>query len=76
LAEPTGEVILRRVRILKLKTCLLVVCGFMIAFAQSSQTDNAAKETIGRARAAYMKKDFALARKELELVSVRVQSIP
>jgi hypothetical protein len=67
---------LRRVTILKLKTCLLVVCGFMIAFAQSSQTDNAAKETIGRARAAYMKKDFALARKELELVSVRVQSIP
>ena len=57
---------LRRVRILKLKTCLLVVCGFMIAFGQSSQTDNASKEAIGRARAAYLKKDFALARKELE----------
>jgi hypothetical protein len=52
---------LRRVPILKLKTCLLVVCGFMIAFGQSSQTDNAAKETIGRARTAYLKKDFALA---------------
>jgi Tfp pilus assembly protein PilF len=57
---------LHRVVAHTLKTCLIVFCGFMIAFAQSTQPDSAAKEAIGRAQAAYRKKDFALAKRELE----------
>jgi tetratricopeptide (TPR) repeat protein len=55
-----------RVAACALKICLIVFCGFVIAFGQSSQPDNAAKEAIARAQAAYLKKDFALAKRELE----------
>ncbi len=55
-----------RVAACALKICLVVFCGFVIAFGQSSQPDNAAKEAIGKAQAAYLKKDFALAKRELE----------
>lgn len=55
-----------RVASCALKICLTVFCGFVIAFGQSSQNDAAAKEAIGRAQAAYLKKDFALAKRELE----------
>lgn len=57
---------LHRVVAHTLKTCLIVFCGFMIAFGQSTQPDNAAKEAIGKAQAAFLKKDFALAKRELE----------
>lgn len=57
---------LHRVVAHTLKTCLIVFCGFMIAFGQSTQPDNAAKEAIGRAKDAYLKKDFALAKQESE----------
>jgi Tfp pilus assembly protein PilF len=61
-----GEVMSDRVAACALKICLIVFCGFVIAFGQSSQPDNAAKEAIARAQAAYLKKDFALAKRELE----------
>jgi len=57
---------LRRVFAYTLETYLVVFCGFMIAFGQSAQSDNAAKEAIDRAQAAYLKKDYALAKRELE----------
>jgi tetratricopeptide (TPR) repeat protein len=49
-----------------LETCLIVFCGFMIASGQSAQSDNPAKEAVGRAQAAYLNKDYALAKRELE----------
>jgi len=56
-----------------LETCLIVFCGFTIAFSQAAQSDAAVKETIGRAQAAYLKGDYALARRELEsALAVRV----
>jgi hypothetical protein len=38
-----GEVMSDRVAACALKVCLIVFCGFVIAFGQSSQPDNAAK---------------------------------
>src|SRR5215467_10755080 len=57
---------LHRIAAGALGTCLFVLCGFIVAFAQAAQPDNAAKEAIGRAQAAYVKRDYALARRELE----------
>ncbi|HEU0176875.1 MAG TPA: tetratricopeptide repeat protein [Blastocatellia bacterium] len=57
---------LHRVAAYALETCLIVFCGFMIAFGQSAQPNNVAKEAIDKAQAAYLKKDYALARRELE----------
>jgi Tfp pilus assembly protein PilF len=57
---------LHRVAACGLETCLVVFCGFMVAFGQDAQPDNAAKEAIGRAQAAYLKEDYALAKRELE----------
>ena len=55
-----------RVATCAVKMCLTVFCGFVIVFGQSSQPDAAAKEAIGKAQAAYLKKDFTLAKRELE----------
>jgi tetratricopeptide (TPR) repeat protein len=57
---------LHRIAAGALGTCLFVLCGFIVAFAQAAQPDNAAKEAIGRAQAAYVKRDYAPARRELE----------
>jgi tetratricopeptide (TPR) repeat protein len=57
---------LRRVAAGALETSLIVFCGFMAAFGQSAQPDNAAKEAMGRAHAAYQNNDYALARRESE----------
>jgi tetratricopeptide (TPR) repeat protein len=57
---------LHRVTAYTLETCLIVFCGFMIASGQAAQPDNAVKEAVGKAQAAYVKKDYALAKRELE----------
>jgi hypothetical protein len=48
-----------------LETCLIVFCAFTIASGQSSQPGGAAKEAIAKAQAAYLNKDYALAKRRL-----------
>jgi Tfp pilus assembly protein PilF len=57
---------LRRIVAYMLETCLIVFCAFTISSGQSDQTDSAAKEAIAKAQAAYLNKDYALAKRELE----------
>src|SRR5262245_4713566 len=51
-----------------LETCLIVFCAFTISSGQSDQPDSAAKEAIAKAQAAYLNKDYALEKRELESV--------
>src|SRR5262245_47946436 len=60
------KVMLHRVAAYTLGTCLIIFCGFMIVFGQSAQPDAAVIEAIGKAQAAYLKKDYVLAKRELE----------
>ncbi len=57
---------LHRAAIQTFKTCLIVFYSFMISFGQETKLDRAATEAIRKAQAAYLKRDFAQAKRELE----------